>query len=155
MFGRLFPRQFDNNFRGHWFALWLLVPILLLKAIIGINSILFTRRIASTADGIPLDTFGPAAARAAISLFGLLGMYQLLLALLGVVALLRYRAMIPFVYLFLLIQMLGNRGVSLLRPMAETNSAAAGSAISLGLLAATVLGLVLSLLDTKRDRPAG
>jgi cyanate permease len=83
-----------------------------------------------------------------VALFALLGLFQLLLALLGAVALIRYRAMVPFVYLFLLIQMLGNRGVALLRPMTET--AAPGSAISLGLLAATLLGFVLSLLNVKR-----
>lgn len=148
MLVRLFPRQFDNNFRGHWLALWLLVPILLLKAVIGTNSILRTHDVAMGADGIPLDSYGGAAARSVVALFALLGLFQLLLALLGAVALIRYRAMVPFVYLFLLIQMLGNRGVALLRPMTET--AAPGSAISLGLLAATLLGFVLSLLNVKR-----
>jgi hypothetical protein len=154
MLSRIFPRQFDNVFRGHWLGLWLFVPIVLLKMVIGVNSIISTRTVASTADGIPLDSYSAGAADAVVALFALLGLFQLLIALLGVVALIRYRAMIPFLYLVLLIQMLGNRALSLLHPIAQSgvSGAHAGSVLSLGLLAATVIGFVLSLLNTARSR---
>ncbi len=149
MFGRLFPTQLDNNFRGWRLAIWLFVPIVLLKAVIGVNSIIMTRQVASSADGIPLDSYGAAAAQAVIALFALLGMWQLILALIAFVALIRYRAMIPFLYLVLLIQMLANRALNFLHPIAPAVGAAAapGTYLSLGILAATVLGLVLSVLD--------
>ena len=151
MLSRIFPKTFDNVFRGHWLGLWLFVPVVLLKLIIGANSIRDPREIASSADGIPLDTFNAAGADAVVGLFVLLGLFQLLLGLLGVVALVRYRAMIPFVYLVLLLQMLGNRALALLHPIAEsaTSGTPPGFYVSLGILTATLAGFVLSLLHTK------
>ncbi|HEY5008676.1 MAG TPA: hypothetical protein VII42_11770, partial [Caulobacteraceae bacterium] len=83
-----------------------------------------------------------------VSLFALLGLFQLLLGLQGAVVLVRYRAMIPLMYLLLLAQQLGSRAVALARPMAESGASGAhlGSAIVLAVLAMTVVGLVLSLL---------
>jgi hypothetical protein len=156
MFERLFPKQLDNKFRGYRLAIWLFVPIILLKTVIGVNSILMTRQIASSADGIPLDSYSAAAAQAVVALFALLGMWQLILVLIAFVALWRYRSMIPFLYLVLLIQMLGNRALNFLHPIAAAAASgpAPGSYLSLGLLAATVLGLVLSVLDgAKSPRP--
>lgn len=148
MLNCIFPERLDNHCRGHPLAIWLLVPIVLLKLMIGANSILNTRLVATTADGIPLASFNPAGAQAVVSLFALLGLFQLLLGLQGAVVLIRYRAAIPFMYLLLLVQQLGSRAVGLARPIAETSAASAhvGSAVSLAILAMTLIGLVLSLL---------
>ena len=62
MLGRLFPTQFDNDYDGQPLAMWLLVPILLLRLVIGFNSIISTRMVAVDADGIPLKSFGAAGA---------------------------------------------------------------------------------------------
>ncbi len=149
MLTRIFPKQIDNAYRGHWLAIWLMVPIVLLRLVIGFNSMVFARMVATSADGIPLDSFGTAGAEAVIALFALLGLYLLLFALLGVVVLIRYRAMIPFMYLLLLIQQLGSKVLGLLHPIARSgvSSAQTGSALVLGILAATIIGFVLSLLS--------
>ncbi len=148
MLNHLFPERLDNRYRGHPLAIWLLVPIVLLKLMIGANSILNTRLVAASADGIPLNSFGAAGAEAVVSLFALLGLFQLLLGVQGAVVLVRYRATIPLMYLLLLAQQLGSRAVALARPMAESGASSAhlGSAVVLAVLAMTVVGLVLSLL---------
>ena len=153
MLNRIFPKAFDNVFRGQWLGLWLFVPIVLLKLVIGTNSIVSAREVAASADGIPLATFNAAGADAVVSLFVLLGLFQLLLGLLGTVALIRYRAMIPFLYLVLLFQMLGNRTLSLLHPISEsgTSGTPPGLYVGLGILVATVAGFVLSLLSTAKS----
>ncbi len=145
MLARIFPKQIDNAYRGHWLAIWLLVPIVLLRLVIGFNSMVLTRMVATGADGIPLDSFGIAGAQAVIALFALLGLNGLLLALLGIVVLIRYRAMIALFYLLLLLQQLGSRALGLLHPIAKSG-AQTGSALVLGILAVTVIGFVLSLL---------
>jgi hypothetical protein len=48
MLNRIFPKAFDNVFRGHWLGLWLFVPVVLLKLIIGVNSVRDPREIASS-----------------------------------------------------------------------------------------------------------
>lgn len=145
MFDRLFPKQLDNRFEGFRLAIWLLIPIVLLKAVIGFNSVMFTRSIAMSADAIPLDRFGADAAQTVISLFALLGLYTLLLALLGAVVLIRYRAMIPFMYLVFLVQQLGSRALLLTNPVVRSGPTSVGSAVVFATLAMTVIGFVLSL----------
>ena len=146
MFNRIFPKHLDNRASGHWLATWLLIPIVLVRAIIGFNSMVFSRSIATTADAIPLDTFGPDGAEAVISLFALLGLLTLLFALLGAVVLIRYRAMIPLMYLMLLIQQLGSKALLLMHPIVRSGSASLGSTVVLVILAMTVGGFVLSLI---------
>lgn len=147
MLSCIFPTQVDNNYRGSRLAIWFLVPIILLRGLIGFNSIFFARSVATSADGVPLDSFTPAAAGTVLALFALLGLFSLLLALLGVVVLVRYRAMILFLYLFLLIQEVGNKAVLLAYPVTRSASSGmpAGSIVVFTILAMTLLGFVLSL----------
>ena len=152
MLERLFPKQFDNIYRGYWLGFWLLAPVLLARLAIGVNSTFNGRTVAASADGIPLDTYGTSAADTVVALFALSGFSFILLSLLGILAMLRYRAMIPLVYLLLLLQQLGNRALILLHPIARSGVATAqlGSAFVLGILALTLIGFFLSLL--RRDK---
>ena len=145
MLGRLFPKQMDNTYRGHWLGMWLFVPIVLLELVIGTNSIINTRSVAMGADGIPLDSFSDAATREVIVEFALLGLWRVLFGLLGVVALIRYRAMIPLVYLLLLIQQIGGRAILMTHPTGA-GTTQTGSIVVLVLLGLTLAGFVLSLL---------
>ncbi|MFL5237617.1 MAG: hypothetical protein ACJ8EL_08440, partial [Rhizomicrobium sp.] len=90
MLSRIFPKAFDNSYRGHWLGLALFGIVILLKAIQGVNSIIMTRKVMIGADGIPLDSFNPIAVNIAIQMFALLGMYLLVLPLIGALALVRY-----------------------------------------------------------------
>ena len=151
MLSRIFPTQVDNNYRGHRLAIWFLVPIILLRGLIGFNSIFFARSVATSADGVPLDSFTPAAAGTVLALFALLGLFSLLLALLGLVVLVRYRAMIPFLYLFLLTQEVGNKAVLLAYPVTRSASSGmpAGSIVVFTILAMTLVGFALSLITNR------
>ena len=102
MLNRLFPRQVDNRFDGHRAALWLLGLLIALKLAMSLNSIVNTASVAAGADGIPLASFGPAAARQVLLLFALMALGQLTLTLIALAALIRYRALVPFIYLVLL-----------------------------------------------------
>jgi hypothetical protein len=151
MLNRLFPRAFDNAYRGHALAIWLFVPVVLLKAVQGANSIVITRTVATGADGIPLDRFDPQAAQTVIALFALLGFHLLILPLQSLVVLIRYRAMIPFMFLMLLVMQLGGRLVLLAHPVARSGDTPMGLYINLAILAATVTGFVLSLSDKSKS----
>ncbi|MDE2134692.1 MAG: hypothetical protein KGM97_06700 [Alphaproteobacteria bacterium] len=154
MFNRIFPKQFDNTYRGHWLAIWLFVPVVLMELAMGANSIINTRTVAMSADGIPLDRYGAGGADAVIALFAIAGLFRVLLALQGIVVLIRYRAMIPFMYLLLLIVQLGSKALVLVHPIVRSgvSTAQLGSAFILAILAMTVIGVVLSLRN-KSDSP--
>jgi len=73
----------------------------------------------------------------------------------GVMALIRYRAMIPFIYLLLLALQLGSKALLLLHPAIRSigHNTAAGSAVILGLIAMLLTGFVLSLLGERGPNP--
>ena len=146
MLDRLLPRRVDNTYRGHKLALWLFGLLLFMKAAISVNSILNGYTVAQSADGIPLDTFTPGGARTVVSLFGLLGISQLIFCLLGILILVRYRALIPFMFALLLLEHLSRRLFLQLMPTVRTGKPP-GPAINLGLLAVMIVGLALSLWD--------
>jgi hypothetical protein len=79
----------------------------------GTNSLFNTRTVVMLADGIPLDRYGADGADAVIALFAIAGLFRVLLAMQGVAALIRYRAMIPFLYLLLLILHVGSKALLL------------------------------------------
>jgi hypothetical protein len=157
MISRIFPRQADNAFGGRRLAIWLLVPCVLVRGIEGVNSIVMTRQIAMGADGIPLDTYGAAAAAAVTALFALLGLSVLLLALVVAVVLIRYRALIPFGYLLLLTDLVASKVINMLHPMARAagepvGAFPAGAVFNYGLLGLLILGFVLSLIPRRKAK---
>ena len=150
MLGRLFPAQADNRFDGYRASLWLLGLFVALKLVMSLNSIFNTESVAAGADGIALDTFGPGAAREVLTLFALTALGQLALAVIALAALVRYRGLVPFLYLMLLGEGLGRRLIVQAHDVARTGSGAAGWYINLALLALLALGLALSLLPARR-----
>ena len=109
MLDLLLPRRFDHDDRGHRLALWLLGALLLFKAAMGFGCIFNGYGAASEADGIPLDTFTQGGVQTVLALFALWGLGQVILALLGTVALVRYRSMVPFVYALVLLEHAGRK----------------------------------------------
>jgi hypothetical protein len=144
MLNTLLPQVIDNRYRGRRAALWLLAFILLVKGAMGLNSIFNGHGVASSADGIPLDTFTPAGASAVVSFLALWGWSLLLFSLLGALALVRYRAMVPLVFLLLLLEQLGRKWILLALPIAKVGAPPAFS-INAALIAVMLIGLALSL----------
>ena len=151
MLNRIFPRQFDNTYRGHWLGLWLFIPVMLVKGIQSVDTILLTRLVAVGPDAIPLDRFGAACTETVLSLFALMGMCLLILPLQSIVVLIRYRSMIPFMYLSLLVVLIGSRAIQFVHPLARSSTLPYGVIMNLAILAVAVLGFVLSLRDKRED----
>lgn len=144
MFHRLLPERSDNKYLGHKFALWLFAVLLFMKSAIGVNSIFNGDVVARSADGIALDSFTPAGARAVVSLVGLLGVSQLVFCLLGILVLVRYRALVPLLLTVLLLEHLGRRLIFHFMPIARIGRPP-GPLINILLLAVMIVGLALSL----------
>lgn len=143
---RLLPAQIDNHFRGRRLALWLFGFFVLVKLFQGAESVFNSYATAMNADGIPLESYGTAVAQTVLSMFALLGLNVLVLPLLGVLALIRYRAMIPMIYLMMLMLNLGGRAVQLVHPIARAGGVQPiGFYVNLFLLAVLIAGFALSL----------
>ena len=144
MFDQLFPQRVDNTYRGYKLALWLFALVVLMKVAMSLNSIFNGYSVATSADGIPLDTFTSAGAQTVVSLFALLGNSWLMICLLCILVLARYRSMIPLMFALLLLEHLSRKLILQFLPMVRTGTPP-GFYVNLVLLAVMIVGLALSL----------
>jgi hypothetical protein len=151
MLNRIFPLQFDNNYRGHKLALWIFVLLVLIKLGISLSAIFDGYNMARSADGIPIDTFTSEAADAVVSVTALLGLSHFLLAAICALALIRYRAMIPFMYVLFLVEYLAKKWILLAKPIVRTGTSPS-TYVNVVLIALLVAGLFLSLWRSSADR---
>ena len=154
MLERLFPAEAGNRFPGHRAALWLLALLVFLKLAMSLNSIFNTQSVAVGADGFRIAEYGADGGRAVLMLFALAALGQLALTLVALTALLRYRALVPLVYLLLTAEHLARRLI--VESYAVERSGSGGPIawyVNLGLLALLALGLALSLVRRREERP--
>jgi hypothetical protein len=149
---RLFPAHVDNRFPGHRLALWLFGLFVTLRLIMGTNGTFNAHAVATGADGISFEGLAPATAETLLLMFARLSLSQLMLALLSLVVLIRYKALVPLMYLVLLTELVGRRALALVLMQATDRAGPlpVGAYINMGLLALLVAGLALSLLGTPR-----
>lgn len=144
MFGNLFPQPIDNTYRGYKAALWLFGMIVAVRITQSLNIIFNGYSVAKDADGIQLDTFPPAAAQTVVALFALSALYRLILSLLCVLVLVRYRRAIPLMFAVLALNYLAAQLMLRFLPLASTGTPP-GPVINLITLALVIVGLALSL----------
>ncbi|MBI1213679.1 MAG: hypothetical protein GC190_19645 [Alphaproteobacteria bacterium] len=148
MLARLFPERIDNTYRGYQAAIWILVLFLLGKTLASVNAIganpyWSSRDVLQGVEGFPLDNFGATGAKAALLLYGWWGFSHLMLTVLAVIALVRYRSMIPLIFLLAAIEKIG---MQFLAETAQLNGAGgAGAAMPLVVIALLLIGFALSI----------
>ncbi len=149
LFRPFFTKTADNRFEGPRAALWLLGFLLFVKLAMSLNSILNTEKIAAGADGIPLASYGPEAARQILLLFALASLGHLVVTLVAFVVLVRYRALVPFIYLVLLTEQLARRAVARSHAVPGAQMTDVAFYLTYGILVLLVIGLALSLIRSK------
>ena len=147
----LAPQTIDNTFRGQWLGFWLMAPLLIAKLGIAIMSIVNPAE-ANRADAIDVSTYSEAALRAGLTTTALLGLLHLSIALLGVLAMIRYHAMVPLIYLMLFGEFVARRFVLAAYPIERSEGVSSGSIVNIVLVTLMVLGLAFSLW-TRRNAP--
>lgn len=144
MLKQLLPQPLDNTYRGRKLALWLFGLVVSMRILQSIMVIFNSYSTLKQADGIPVDTYPDAAAQTIVGLFALSGLYRLILSLLCLLVLVRYRAAVPFMFVVLLLNYLAAQLLLRFLPLVRVGSPPA-SFVNLTLIALTVVGLVLSL----------
>ncbi|MEK7775330.1 MAG: hypothetical protein AAB305_05550 [Candidatus Zixiibacteriota bacterium] len=144
MVNQLLPQPIDNTYRGHKLALWLFALVVSVKALQGLVVIFNGYYVAGSADGIPLDTYAPEAAQTVVALFALTGFSRLVISLLCVLALVRYRSAIPFMFALQIFDYLARLLILHFVPIVRTGTEP-GPVVNLMLFALMIVGLGLSL----------
>lgn len=148
MLSRLLPAHLDNDFRGHQAAIWIFALVTAMKLALGLVHVFSADGGAQTMSHIPLDSYSAGAAQNVVGLFARLGLEQLLLGAIFVVVLLRYRALIPLMFLLALAAQAGAFALAAWKPLSLTVSSGAAP-LHLVLSALYLAGLALSLLGRK------
>ena len=154
MLNRLLPERIDNTYTGHVAALWLFGLLAVARILQGLVVTFNSHSIAMSADGIPLDTFTPAAAQTVVSLFALSGLSRLVVALLCLVVLVRYRSAVTFMFGLLLLESLANEVLLRFVPLPRIG-APPGPVVNLTLAGLMTAGFALSLWRRRDARAYG
>jgi hypothetical protein len=146
----LFPRQITNEFSGLRIALWgfyLLTAITLWRSQ---HHIFSSDGGAQSIATIPLEKYSDSSASTIIGVFALWGLSQLIIGLIYLVAAIRYRSMIPMLYLLSVFEYLMRATYIPAYKSIETAGTAPGAAGNLPLIIFSFTMFVLSLWSRKK-----
>lgn len=143
---KIFPDVVDNHYRGNKVALWFYYLITIVTIIRSCIHIFKDDGGAQSIATIPLDSYIQGGAEAVIFIFAYWGLSQLMFGLLQGIVALKYRSLIPLMYIFLIAEYIGRYGISLFKTLETTGQAPAGIANYI-LPILLIIMLILSLRD--------
>ena len=141
----LLPHQINNKFPGLKVALWGFYLLTALTLWRSQHHIFSSDGGAQSIATIPIDRYSDSAASTVIGLFALWGLSQLIIGVIYLVAAIRYRSMIPLLYLLSLFEYVMRATYLPAYKSIETVGIAPGAAGNLPLLIFCFVMLVLSL----------
>jgi hypothetical protein len=142
---RVFPKQLDNSFRGNRIAVIVFALITVFTLARSCIHIFAPDGGASSIAGINTSVEGGSNV---ISMFALWGLAQLLMGLVYVVVFFRYKSLIPFMYILIIIEYSGRVLIGMVKPLivSHTPPGAIGDYILIP------LAIVMLILCLKRSR---
>lgn len=148
MFNTLLPQANLSTYRGHPIAKWVFIVITFITLARSLVHIITPDGGAQSIATIPLDTFTAAGAEAVIFVFGLWGISQLLLGFVFVLVIWRYAALIPLMYVFILMEYAMRFGLGVFKSLQTTGTAPGGigNYVFIGL---SILMLIVALRTSK------
>ena len=147
---RLLPKRFTNEFPGLPAALWAFHALAAMTLWRSWHHLTAHDGGAQSIATIPLDTYPAGAAATVVGLFALWGLSQLIIGLLYLLAAVRYRSMIPLMYLLTIFEYAARMMSGAYKPV-ETAGAAPGAALNLPLMIAAAVLLALSLIPRQSN----
>lgn len=138
------PRSIDNHYRGRTVALWIFWVVVIIRAAQGVSLLVNGYSVVKGADGIPLETFPPAAAQSIVAMFALSGGARLVLSIMGVLILIRYRSAVPLMLALLALDQVVKQLLLYVYPLYRVGNPV-GPTVNGVLLALTLIGLVFSV----------
>lgn len=97
----VFPHTIDNNYKGLKIALYVFYVLTLVTLWRSQHHLFAADGGAMSIASIPLDTFTSDGEMAVIGIFSLWGLSQLIIGFINLVVAIRYRSLVPFMYLLM------------------------------------------------------
>lgn len=150
-FSLLFPTTIDNQYRGNKLGYWLFCLLTIILMARSLVHVFKHDGGAQSIATIPLDSWPIEAANTVIALFALWGLLQVVIAGIQIIAIVKYKALIPFLYLIMVLTQLGRMTIGEFKTV-ETAGTAPAAALSWYFLAIYTTGLVLSLIEKSNKK---
>ena len=147
---KVLPKEINNIYEGRKIALYLFYLFTIMTVVRSLIHMFAPDGGAQTIATIPLDTFTNEGASTVILIFSLWGLSQLIMGIFYVIVSLRYRSLIPLMYLFIFIEYLMRLILGSLKPI-ETSGTAPGAIIN---FIFPPLALILFLLSINFRKPS-
>lgn len=144
----IFPKQINNTYTGHPIALYTFYIIIFITIVRSLIHILSPDGGAQNIATIPLDTYSVESANTVIFMFGLWGISQLLLGILFLIITIRYKALIPLMYLFIFTEYSLRLILGFFKPITLTGVAPGG----IGNYVFIILSILLFMLSMKTQK---
>ncbi len=147
----LFPANIDNEYRGQKIALWffwLLTAVLIWRSQ---HHMFAPDGGAQSIATIPLDQWPAGASQTIVGLFALWGLSQLIIALLQLLVAIKYKSLVPFMYLVLIVEQAGRLFFFGWKPVVTAGTAPGGAA-AVPLMILVLVMFVLSLIPSKGSK---
>lgn len=150
---KLFPKIIDNNYQGSKIAIIIFFVVNIIKFLMGLNisglnPFIDNVHILKEVDKIPLDDFPQKASQLIIDSSASWALLLLIMSILGFLILIRYRAMLPIMFLTYLLEQIGRQFLNYSEKFKNSDfvfELSMANMINFGLSFMLLLGLILSI----------
>jgi hypothetical protein len=144
----ILPKEINNTYTGHPIALYVFYIITCITIVRSLIHIIAPDGGAQSIATIPLDTYSVESANTVIFIFGLWGISQLLLGILFLIIAIRYRALIPLMYIFIFTEYSLRLILGLIKPITLTGTAPGG----IGNYIFIILAIIMFILSIQKQK---
>ncbi|QZE14978.1 hypothetical protein K4L44_03890 [Halosquirtibacter laminarini] len=128
MLEKIFPKTVDNTYKGKKIALYFFFLITLITVTRSLIHMFASDGGAQSIATIPIDSYSTQATQTVILIFSLWGLSQLIMGIFYGVVSIRYRSLVPLMYIFLFIEYLMRLILGMMKPIITTGTAPGGVA---------------------------
>lgn len=138
----IFPKTIDNQYRGNKIALYFFYLIAAITVVRSLIHTFATDGGAQSIATIPLYNYSEQASKTVILIFALWGLSQLIMGIFYVIIALRYKSLIPLMYIFIVFEYFMRLVLGIIKPIVTEETAPGGVAnfvlIPLGIILFTL-----------------
>ena len=149
LLGRMLPRQIDNQYQGALIVVLLWIPLTGVTLWRSLHHLLAADGGAQSIATIPLDSFSADGSAAVVGAFSLWGLSQLIIGLIYLAAITRYRRLMPLLCLLLILEYLIRYLIGVYKPI-PLEGTAPGGVVN---IPAVIVGAILLALALRRVNP--
>lgn len=147
---KLFPQTANNDYKGYKIACYAFYAIIATTIVRSCIHMFAPDGGAQTIATIPLATYSSAASDTVIQIFALWGLSQLIVGFIYTVVAIRYRNLIPLMYLFIAFEYIMRELLGSMKPII-LNGTAPGGSLNIPMVILALILFILSL-RTPKDK---